>query len=391
MKLILIVLDSVGIGEAPDAAAYGDAGAATLQHLAEAKGGLNAPILASMGLGTIPPLLEKGKPIAGIRPVANAAASFGAMQEVSEGKDTITGHWEIGGLKIIPGFHQFPAGPSFPPELIREFERLTGRSSIGDRAASGTDIIRELGAEASAEGKWIIYTSADSVFQIAANVDVIPLQELYKACEIARTLCDPLKVGRVIARPFIGQPGTFTRTEDRRDYAYSPEHKTILEHCSESGIPVYGVGKIEDIFAHRGLTWSNHTGNTHDSQNEVARLTREVNDGFIFANFIDFDMLYGHRRDPAGYAAAIESTDAWLGEYLPLMAMDDLLIITADHGNDPTYRGSDHTREYVPLLVYQPGRIGRNLGVRRGFYDIAQSAAAFFNLPPMPFGVSFLS
>ena len=390
MKFVLIVLDSVGIGEAPDAANYGDTGAATLQHLAEANGGLRVPVMASMGLGSIPALLPGQQNIAGVSPAGAPIASYGAMQEVSEGKDTITGHWEIGGLKILPGFHQFPSGPSFPPELIQEFEQQTGRASIGDKAASGTDIIRELGQEASENGKWIIYTSADSVFQIAANVEVIPLEELYRACEIARKLCDPLKVGRVIARPFIGTPGNYTRTEDRRDYAYTPEHKTILEHCCENGIPVYGVGKIEDIFAHRGLTYSNHTGNTHDSQEETARLTREEKDGLLFANFIDFDMLYGHRRDPAGYAAALESTDAWLKNYLPLLTPEDVLVITADHGNDPTFKGSDHCREYVPLLVYQPNKPARCLGIRQGFYDIAQSIASFFNLAPMPYGVSFL-
>lgn len=390
MKLILIVLDSVGIGEAPDASAYGDTGACTLQHLAEACGGLHVPAMAAMGLGNIPQILPAKKSIPGVQPVITPLASFGAMREVSEGKDTITGHWEIGGLKIIPGFHQFPEGPSFPPEMLHEFERLTGRACMGDKAASGTDIIREMGQEASESGKWIVYTSADSVFQIAANVDVIPLQELYQACETARKLCDPLKVGRVIARPFIGNPGNYTRTEDRRDYAYTPEQRTILEHCSGNGIPVYGVGKIEDIFAHRGLTWSNHTGNTHDSQNEVARLTCEEKDGFIFANFIDFDMLYGHRRDAQGYAKALETTDVWFKDYLSILSKDDVLLITADHGNDPTYKGSDHTREYVPLLVYQAGRPGCNLGIRQGFYDIAQSIATFFRLPPMPYGVSFL-
>ena len=391
MKLVLIVLDSVGIGQAPDAAAYGDEGAYTLQNLAERTGGLNAPTLRAMGLGNIPPLLPDGRPIPGITETGEPSASFGAMQEVSEGKDTITGHWEIAGLKIIPGFHGFPPEyPSFPDDLLEAFVKETGRECIGNKAASGTTILDELAEQATNEDKWIVYTSADSVFQIAANVERIPLEELYKACEIARRLCDPLKVGRVIARPFVGKPGKWVRTEDRRDYAFQPENQTILERCKDAGIPVYGVGKIEDIFVHRGLTYSNHTGNTAASQDVVAQLTRDEKDGFIFANFIDFDMLYGHRRDPQGYADAIESTDSWLASYLPLLEEDDVLIITADHGNDPTFSGTDHCREFVPLLVYHPGKPGRNLGIRHGFYDIAQSIATFFKLEPMPYGASFL-
>lgn len=392
MKAILVILDSVGIGAAPDAARYGDAGAATLPHLAAAVGGLKAPNLQRLGLGNIPALLPQGQAIAGVPPVADAAASFGAMQEVSDGKDTITGHWELAGLEINPGFHVFPAGPpSFPPELLQEFERRTGRATIGDKAASGTAILEELGAQQMETGAWIVYTSADSVFQIAAHEELIPLAELYRACEVARELCNPLRVGRVIARPYLGRPGAFKRTENRRDFAFTPSEPTILERLTSAGVPVYAVGKIEDIYAHRGLTESNHTGNTRDSQQLVARWTREKPRGLIIANFIDFDMLYGHRRDARGYASAIEQTDAWLAEYLPLLTADDLLILTADHGNDPAYQGTDHTREYVPLLVYQPGRPGRNLGIRQGFYDVAQSLADFFGLPPLPRGRSVLA
>jgi phosphopentomutase len=391
MKAVLIVLDSVGIGEAPDAADFGDAGSATLPHLAEAVGGLNAPVLTSMGLGSIPGLLPKGVPIAGIAPIEAPIASYGALQEVSDGKDTITGHWEIAGLEINPGFHVFPeAFPSFPEKLLADFEEQTGRGTIGNKAASGTAIINELGDEHAATGKWIVYTSADSVFQIAAHNDVIPLEELYKACDIARELCDPYKVGRVIARPFIGTSGAYTRTEDRRDYAYKPEEPTILERLIDAGTSVYAVGKIEDIYAHRGITESVHSGNTEASEQEVIRFTQERENGLIFANFIDFDMLYGHRRDPQGYAKAIEQTDGFLAKYLPMLTEDDILIITADHGNDPTYTGTDHTREFVPLLVYQPGNPGRNLGIRNGFYDIAQTLADFFGLDPIPRGVSFL-
>ncbi len=392
MKCILIVLDSVGVGEAPDAAAYGDAGAATLPHLAMDVGGLHAPSLQAMGLGRIPALLPKGIPIEGMTTEIPLIGSYGAMQEVSEGKDTITGHWEMAGLEIIPGFHVFPAGPpSFPKEMLADFEAQTGRKTIGDKASSGTVILEELGEEHMKTGSWIVYTSVDSVFQIAAHNDIIPIEELYRGCEIARELCNPLKIGRVIARPFIGQPGQFTRTEDRRDYAYTPNEKTILERCIDADIPVYAVGKIEDIYAHRGIIESVHSGNTAESQEEVIRFTQEKDHGFIFANFIDFDMLYGHRRDPEGYAKALERTDLFFKNYLPLLNEEDLLIVTADHGNDPTFKGSDHTREFVPLLVYQPGKTPRNLGIRKGFYDIAQSIAAFFGLDPMKRGESFLA
>lgn len=392
MKCVLIVLDSVGIGHAPDAAAYGDEGAATLPHTAEAVGGLTLPVLESFGLGNILPSVGQSLSIRGIRPVERPRADFGAMREVSQGKDTITGHWEIGGLELNPGFHLFPPGPpSFPDDMVRTFEQRTGRAAIGNKSASGVGIIEELGEQATREKKWIIYTSADSVFQIAANIDVVPLEDLYRACDIARALCDPYRVGRVIARPFRGQAGNFKRTEDRRDYAYKPSEPTILERVHGAGIPVYAVGKIEDIFAHRGITESDHTGNNQASQKSVERFTRERKDGFIFANFIDFDMLFGHRRDAPGYAQSLVQTDAWLKTYLPLLGPDDLLIITADHGNDPTYKGTDHTREIVPLLVYGPKRPGgRSLGLRQGYYDIAQSVASFFKIPALPRGVTFI-
>jgi len=391
MRAILIVLDSVGIGYAPDARAYGDEGAATLPHIAAAVGGLKLPTLESLGLGNILPMTQQPLSIPGVSPVARPLASFGAMQELSQGKDTITGHWEIGGLLLQPGFHLFPPGPpSFPKELVAEFERRTGRKMIGDKSASGVGIIDELGARSMQDNCWIVYTSADSVFQIAANIDVIPLADLYRACEIARELCDPYRVGRVIARPFRGQPGAFRRTEDRRDYAFQPSEPTILERLHGAGVPVYAVGKIEDIFAHRGITESDHTGNNLASQKTVERFAREATRGFIFANYIDFDMLYGHRRDPQGYADCLVQTDAWLKSFLPKLREDDVLIITADHGNDPTYKGTDHTREIVPLLVYRPGRPGVNLGLRHGYFDVAQSVARFFRIDPLPRGASFL-
>ncbi len=391
MKAILIILDSVGIGAAPDADKYGDAGSATLPHMAKAVGGMKLPIMESMGLGNIPSLLPQGIPIQGTPPTKRPIASYGAMQEISEGKDTVTGHWEIGGLEIIPGFSLFPEKyPSFPPALVEAFEKKTGRKIIGNKAASGTAIIDELGPQHMKDGSWIAYTSADSVFQIAAHEEVVPLAELYRGCLIARELCDAYRIGRVIARPFLGKPGAFKRTENRRDYAFKPSEPMILERLVSAGFPVYAVGKIEDIFAHRGITESEHTGNNRTSQEQVAKWTREKKDGLIFTNFIDFDMQFGHRRDSKGYAQALEQTDQWLAGYLPLLSKDDILLITADHGNDPTFKGTDHTREYVPLLVYQPGRPPKNLGVRHGFYDIAQSIASFFKIEPLPRGVSFL-
>jgi phosphopentomutase len=391
MKVILIVLDSVGIGEAPDAAEFGDAGSATLQHIAHTVDGLDLPTLQKLGLGNIPSLLPHGLPIKGCPAVARPLASYGAMQEVSHGKDTVTGHWEMCGLEIIPGFHDFPKEfPSFPPEFVAEFEKETGRPLIGNKAASGMAIIEELGEEHIRTGAWIAYTSGDSVIQLAAHNEVIPLDELYRGCEIARRLSDPLKVGRVIARPFIGKPAAFERTEDRRDYAYSPEEPLITERILKGGTPVYAVGKIEDIMAHRGISESIHSGNTAASQKVVEQFMQKAGDGFIFANFIDFDMLYGHRRDPEGYAGALKQTDQWLESFLPLLKQDDVLIITADHGNDPTFKGNDHTREYVPLLVYRPELSGENLGIRKGFYDIAQSLANWFDLAPLPRGSCFL-
>lgn len=391
MKAVLIVLDSVGIGAAPDAADYGDAGAATLPHCAAAVGGLRLPTFQQLGLGNIPGLLPDGVPITGVPPSENPQASYGAMREVSDGKDTITGHWEIAGLLIHPAFHLFPPHyPSFPAGLVAEFERRTGRKIIGNKAASGIAIIEELGAEHLRTGAWIAYTSADSVLQLAAHTSVIPLPEFYRGCEIARELCNPLKVGRVIARPFTGQPGAFTRTEERRDYAYQPDEPTVLERLNDAGVPVYAVGKIEDIYAHRGITETVHTGHTSASQEQVLRFYREKRDGLIFANFIDFDMLYGHRRDTRGFASALEQTDQFLAGFLPLMTPQDVLLITADHGNDPTFRGTDHTREFVPLIAYQPGRPGKSLGIRQGFFDIAQTLAACFGLPPMPRGKSFI-
>jgi len=388
MRVALIVLDSCGIGPAPDAADYGDDGAATLPHTAAVVGGLHLKVLASWGLGNIPPLFG-GPPIVGVPPVRAPEASYGAMEEQSEGKDTITGHWEIGGLWMRPGFQSFsPGPPSFPEELIREFERRTGRRVIGNRAADGVAIMNELGPVQMATGAWIVYTSADSVFQICAHEEVIPLEELYHACEIARELCNPLRVGRVIARPYVGRPGEFRRTANRRDYPYPMPEPSILEALSRAGVRVYAVGKIVDIFNGRGIADSLHTGTNMESQAAVESFWDRLENGVIMANFIDFDMLYGHRRDPRGYARALEQTDQWLEKFVRRVGLEDAIIITADHGNDPTWRGTDHTRERVPVLVFRPGHPGRSLGLRKGYYDVAATLAEWFGLPPWPRGRS---
>jgi len=392
MRAFLIVLDSVGIGAAPDAADYGDTGSNTLAHLAAAVDGISLPALQAMGIGNIPALLPGGIPIDGVPPVDTPTAGFGAMQEVSRGKDTTTGHWEIAGLLLEDGFQIFPPGyPSFPRELIAAFEKATGRPVICNHAASGTKIIAELGHRQMAEGCWIVYTSADSVFQVAAHEDVIPLEELYAACEAARELCNPHRVGRVIARPYVGTPGNLTRTENRRDYSYPLPEDTILDLLTARGVKVTTVGKLDDIFANRGMSRAIHVENNEDAQAALLDLVRDQPDGLVFANLIDFDMLYGHRRNAPGYAGALERTDRFLQDFLPLLGPDDVLIITADHGNDPTFRGTDHTREFVPLLVSRRDVPGRDLGIRKGFYDVAQSLATFFNLDPMPRGKSFLA
>lgn len=392
MPAFLIVFDSVGIGAAPDAADYGDAGAATLPHCAQAVNGLALPALQVMGLGNITALLPDGLPIEGVPPAGTPTASWGAMRERSRGKDTTTGHWEMAGLHLEQGFHLFPAGPpSFPADLLASFREQTGRGVLGDRAASGTVIIQELGEEQMRSGDWIVYTSADSVFQIAAHETVIPLDELYRGCEIARELCDPLVVGRVIARPFIGdKAGAFTRTENRRDFSLPPPEPTVLDRLLEAGTPVITVGKLDDVFTGRGISQSIHVENNRDAEAAVLELAADGGDAFVFANLIDFDMLYGHRRDADGYAGALRDADRFIGELLPSLNTDDVLLITADHGNDPTFRGTDHTREYVPLLCYRPGQPGESLGVRDGFYDIAQSLTTWFGIEPMTRGVAFL-
>jgi phosphopentomutase len=367
-RVILIVLDSVGCGDAPDAADYGDEGSNTLANTARAVGGLKLPNMGRLGLGNI-------TPIVGVPPVGAPMGAYGRLTEISPGKDTTTGHWELSGVPLSRPFPTYPNG--FPTNLIAEFERRIGRGTLGNYPASGTVIIQELGEEHMRTGKPIVYTSADSVFQIAAHEEIIPVDELYHMCQIARELLTgEHAVGRVIARPFVSESGNFTRTERRRDFSLLPPRDTILDVLKADGREVMGVGKIEDIFAHRGLTQSNHTGNNMDSVEAILRFMASDADGLIFANLIDFDMLYGHRNNPRGYADALEAFDARLPEIQVALRGVDVLMITADHGNDPTTASTDHSRERVPILVAGP-RVHRGvaLGTRNSFADVAATIA----------------
>jgi phosphopentomutase len=381
-RAALVVLDSVGIGEMPDAARYGDEGSNTLANTARAVGGLSLPHLRELGLGNIAPIL-------GVDPVPCPRASYGKMAEASPGKDTTTGHWEMAGLVLDRAFATFPGG--FPPEIIEPFEREIGKKVLGNRAASGTEIIAELGPAHLASGRPIVYTSADSVFQIAAHEEVIPLPELYRMCEIARTILDPFFVSRVIARPFVGQPGSFRRTYNRKDFSYPPVGKTLCDLLAESGRAVVGVGKIENIFAGRGITRDIHTEGNADGLVKTVQAIRETAQGLVFVNLIDFDMLYGHRNDPVGYARALEEVDRHVPGLLEALDEGDLLFLTADHGCDPTTPSTDHSREYVPLLAWRKGRSGGvDLGVRSTFADLGQTIAEAFGVGPLPNGKSFL-
>jgi len=383
-RIFLVVLDSVGIGEAPDAATYNDLGANTLGNIAIHRGGLHLPNLERLGLGNI-------APIKGVHEQSNPSAFYTKMEEASVGKDTMTGHWEIAGLRIEQPFQTFPQG--FPHELIAELEKRTNRKVIGNKPASGTVILDELGKEHMETGAIIVYTSADSVLQIAAHEDTVPLDELYQICEIARelTMNEEYLVGRVIARPFIGELGAFKRTANRHDYALKPFGKTVLDTLKEADFDVISLGKIVDIFDGEGITQAVRTVSNDDGVEKLVDTMQSDFTGLCFLNLVDFDALYGHRRNPDGYAEALEKFDQELPEVLSLLQDDDLLILTADHGNDPTHHGTDHTREYVPLLVYHNAiEQGGAIPVRDTFSDIAASIAENFSVTAPAYGSSFL-
>jgi phosphopentomutase len=382
-RIALIVLDSVGMGEMPDAAAWGDAGADTLGHICASRE-VRLPNFQQLGLGN-------ARALAGVPPVDGPRGSFGRCALCSNGKDTTTGHWEMAGIILDKAFPTYPDG--FPPEIIERFIKEAHVPGVlGNVPASGTEIIKELGAEHVRTGKPIVYTSADSVFQIAAHEEVVPLPRLYEMCETARNILrGPHEVGRVIARPFLGQPGSFYRTENRHDYAVPPPRANLLPTLADAGLDVVCIGKIASIYDSLGATQDLKAKNNEQAIDQTINALGADTRGLIFSNLVDFDMLYGHRRDVEGYARALEHFDARLPEIMSALRTDDLLIITADHGNDPTYRGTDHTREYVPLLVYGPhARAGVNLGTRASLADIGQTVAANFDLR-LSAGESFLS
>lgn len=384
-RVFLIVLDSVGIGALPDAADYGDTAANTLGNIARVENGLVLPNLERLGLGCI-------APITGVGSVALPLASYGKMAEISLGKDTTSGHWEMAGAPVFQSFPVYPQG--FPQEIIEQFTSYTGKKILGNKPASGTEIIAELGEEHLSTGFPIIYTSADSVFQIAAHEAVVPLEELYDMCRIVRTrICvGAHAVGRVIARPFTGSAGNFIRTANRHDFSLEPQGATMLDRLKENSYSVIGVGKIADIYAGRGITRSFPTQSNQHGMETLLRLVYEQQEkGLTMVNLVEFDSAYGHRNDVKGYARALEAFDAFLKDFLPTLQPNDLMIITADHGCDPTVPGTDHTREYVPLLVFSPRRAaGVNLGIRRTFADVAATILHNFGLPNLPYGTSFL-
>ena len=381
-RFVVVVIDSCGSGELPDAAAYGDAGANTLANCARKVGGLALPNLQKWGLGNITEIIGC--------PCADAPrAAFGRMSEQSQGKDTTTGHWEMMGLVLKKGFTTFPHG--FPPELMQEWLKLSGAPGfLGNRTASGTAILDELGEEHLRSGLPIVYTSADSVFQIAANEARVPLQTLYKWCEAARTVGKPYGIARVIARPFVGdRAGAFKRTYNRRDFSQPPP-PLVLDALAERGVRTVGVGKIPDIYDGHGIAQSVHTEGNADGLRKTREILGTLESGFLFVNLVDTDMLFGHRRDPGGYAGALREIDAALPGIAGALRDGDVLVLTADHGNDPTFPGTDHTREYVPLIAWSPSRVsGVDLGVRESFCDLGATVADYFGAPS-PRGKSFL-
>jgi len=380
-RAIILVLDGVGAGEAADAASYGDLGSDTLGHVAESVGGLALPALERMGLGHT-------RPIAGMSGSLPATAAWGLMEPASAGKDSTTGHWELAGVRLDRPFPTYPNG--FPEEVVREFSRLTGRPVIGNVVGSGTEILRELGPEHERTGAWILYTSADSVFQVAAHEGVVPLEELYAACEGARAMLQPPNdVSRVIARPFVGSEGAYVRTANRRDFSIAPPARTLLDALEDAGVPRAGVGKVDDLFAGRGIS-STHTSGNAEGILLMERWLREAPGGLLFANLVDFDQLYGHRNDVAGFHGALRELDAALPTLLSLCREEDLFCITADHGNDPTTASTDHARERVPLLVAGPRVRPVSLGVRRTFADLGASVAEWLGVGFRGAGASFI-
>ena len=381
-RALLIVLDGVGAGANPDAAAYGDAGASSLEHCAQAVGGLALPNLGSIGLGNITPL-------AGTPPRDDIRGCYGRMASTAAGKDSTTGHWEMTGVVLHTPLPTYPHG--FPADLVTQFEQAIGRKVLGNVVASGTEVIKTLGEEHVRTGSPILYTSADSVFQLAAHQAVIPLAELYAMCETARgMLTGKNAVGRVIARPFIGSTGAFTRTEHRRDFSLAPLGTTLLDLLKDAGKDVIGLGKIEDLFAGRGLTQADHTETNQDGMAATLRWLERDFAGLLFVNLVEFDMLWGHRRDSHGYAEALRAVDGWFAQVQQAMRPDDVIFFTADHGVDPTYRGTDHTRECVPLLAYgQALTNGVSLGTSPTFADLGQTLAHVFGVGPLEAGTSF--
>ena len=381
-RAIVVVLDGVGAGANPDAASYGDAGASSLEHCAQAIGGLSLPHLGASGIGNITPI--KGTP-----PTHDVQGSYGRMASASAGKDSTTGHWEMMGVVLHKPLPVYPHG--FPARLVSAFEQTIGRKVIGNVVASGTEIIKTLGEEHMRTGSPILYTSADSVFQLAAHQEIIPLDELYAMCETARRmLTGDNAVGRVIARPFLGTPGHFQRTEHRRDFSLAPLGTTLLDLLNDAGKEVVGIGKIEDLFAGRGLTQRDHTETNRDGMAATLRWIKQDFEGLLFVNLVEFDMLWGHRRDSEGYAQALRDVDAWFAQVQHVLRPTDALFFTADHGVDPTYRGTDHTRECVPLLAYgQPVRAGVDVGTRSTFADLGQTLAQVFGVGPLASGTSF--
>jgi len=375
-------MDSVGVGELPDADTYGDCGSDTVGNISR-RVPLKLPTLRSFGLPRV-------AHVEGMAPIDHPLGAFGRMAEQSPGKDSVTGHWEIAGVILDHAFPTFPEG--FPARVIAEFERRIGRKTIGNYAASGTVIIDQLGADHMRTGFPIVYTSADSVFQIAAHEEIVPLKELYRICEIAYELVGRgMNVGRVIARPFVGKPGAFTRTANRHDYALPPSGTTLLDAMTSAGKTVHAIGKIKDLFAGRGVTTSVHTKSDDEGVNEIEKAIAEAGQGLVFTNLVDFDTQYGHRNDPVGYAANLERFDARLARLLPALRDRDLLIITADHGNDPTTASTDHAREYVPLFaVGKMVKPGVDLGTRATFADLGQPVAEIFGVSPLAHGTSFL-